>query len=169
MPRFEPDFENTSVLTPIYKRGEYELEIKTIKPFGYHAEARDGKQERDVAGVTIFFKMVGPIDSKGKVGDAHRGDDVTPHKLYLHTEGSYKNTLLFLMAALGYAKKEEPTFKAEWLAKNKGEVWVDGQDEDVTCGTAYKQVEGRRVRASLDVREYQGEEQQDFKNFFPAK
>jgi hypothetical protein len=162
MPRFAPDMEGTRATTRIFERGEYEIELK--KPTGRVYVKDDGTE---VANITYFATMIGKIKADGKLDDEFEGEDVSPIRMYAHTEGAFRMTKQFLMAAYGYNRDEEDVFNKE-VGKEKD--WtLDGEEDETIIGSGYSDVAGNRVRVTLDKEKYEGREQQDFRAFFPVK
>lgn len=172
-----PDFTGVHANTPIYPRGEYELEITNIRGSAYI-------RERDGATVKVVYlrpKMVGMYDSKGKLspngqdGSKIEGEDVEEIRFYLHSEGAMKMTKRQMMAILGYQRKEEDKFN-KWASSADLSFKVEETEDgnlSVTLGKGWQELVGKRVRASLDVELYEPdgrepEEQQQFASLQPV-
>ncbi len=163
MPRFTPDPSEVRATTRIFERGEYEIAIGEAYPFAYTRES-DGK---DIGGVRYALKMIGKVNSKGKLDGEFEGEAVTPIRFYIHTTGAISMLKRFAMAALGYDANPatEETFNADvW---NDADLSVEGEGDEVAGGSFFGSLSGQRVRMTLDQRIYEDQAQQDHRNPVP--
>ena len=167
MPRFTPNMNDVRATTPVYERGEYELEIAGVK--GFYNAKEDGN---DNFGVTVRFKMVGRVNRDGSVDDGLAGEDVAPMRAWLHSKGAAKMTKGFLMSAFGYGRNDEDAFNEEIGASHGFDIVPEDDDEpgegEVGVENGWDAVVGNRVRCTLDKEEYEGNEQQRHKSFNPV-
>lgn len=167
MPRFDPDFTKVDASIPIHDKGLYELKVTKVTPFAYIKE----EDNAEVAGVRLSMEVVGVLDSKGKLNRDSAGRQVVPQRLYVHTEKAWGMAKQTAMAIAGYARDDEDNANEKFFAKN--EFFVDGLDDDVTCGSGWLTLDGRHVRVYLDkgMDTYEGRtrEVQNFQNWMPAK
>jgi hypothetical protein len=163
MPRFEPDLTKARANIRIFDRGDYELKITKAEPF-INENEETGKVS---AGCRFNVEMVGKLDKDGNVTDEFTGETVSQHRVYVHTEGGWGMAKQFILATLGYSRDEEDKADKEYFAN--ADLSVDEDDEgNATGGNSWEDVVGKHVRATLDKRLYQGNEQQDFKGWYPA-
>lgn len=154
MPRFEPD-KDARVTARIFENGPYELEIKGHKPFSYVRD-EDGKE---IAGVDFYSVMCGKVKANGKLDSEFAGEDVSRNRLYVHTPGAWKMMKLWLLAASGFIPEDE----TEWAAGYEpDDLVVNDEGEEITCGKAYADVVGNRLRVTLSPGEHGGRAQQNF-------
>lgn len=159
MPRFTPD-KDARATTRIFERGEYELEITRATPF-----AGTNREGRENAGVIYAFQMAGKVKADGKLDSEFAEEDVAPLYAYCHTDGAWRMSKRFLIAASGYSGENA---EDEWNEQyDVDDVTVDVEGEEASAGAAWTDVVGNRVRATLDKGEYEGSPRQDFKNFLP--
>lgn len=170
MPKWEPDFESVRATTRIFDRGEYELVIARVTGFAYDRD--DGKH---VVGVRLTPRVVGKINSKGKLTDDFAGEETFPIKLYLHNEGARRMTKRILMALCGFSSNEEDAFNQYY---KKADFSIEEEETEdgyaVIPGAGWRALEGKHVRVTLDKDLYEpdgGEpvEQQTFSNWTPVK
>lgn len=177
MPKFEPDFENTSVSTLILGKGL--VEVAFGKPFGFanYKKDEDGNTTEDVsAGVRIPLKVVGRVRSDGSVDTEvdYAGEQISMASFWLHNQGSVKSTKRALMGIFGFSQKEEDEFNAWYKSQDfsvdTGDEDEDGKFSNVTIGEGWKQLDGMHAIVNLDksINKRTDEEQQDFKSWKPA-
>lgn len=160
-PRFEPDMSKARASTRIFERGEYEVKVGEPQAMLYRKDNDDV-----VAGVRYPLTMVGRITADGNIeeeGDwGSEGEDVSPTRLYVHTEAAWPMAKRFVMAAMGYSLEEEDEFDEEFVSEHDFAIDGDPDAEDETpeLGSAWKQVEGQRVWITLDTDQYQGRQTQ---------
>ena len=131
-PIFEPDFTTVDANIPIFEKGRYQVKITKKTPFMREAKHPDTGDVYVSSGVRYGLEMVGQYDEEGELEtDKLKGKTVSPYSCYTRTEGGWKFCKPFLMAACGFARKEEDKANAELFQENSwiinGEV---GQDAD---------------------------------------
>lgn len=163
-PRWEPDFAGTHAVTPIYDRGEYRLKIGKPSGMAYTKENGD-----DVAGVRYNLTMVGAKNSDGSIDDTMAGEEVTPVRLYVHSEGAMRMTKRILMAFFGYSRDDEKSFNEDVTGNGDFSI-TPGENEDdrPTLGDGWTSCVGNEVDVVLDQDTYEGELQQTHKSFSPV-
>jgi hypothetical protein len=163
MPRFEPDASEVRATTRIFDRGEYELAVGDPYGFAYTRE-KDGK---DIGGVRYALKMVGKVDSKGKLNGEFEGEPVTPIRFYVHSAGAISMLKRFAMATLGYAQNPASEEKFDKEVWKDVDLSVEGEGDEVSIGSFFETLTGQRVRITLDKRIWEDQPQQDHRNPVP--
>lgn len=159
-PIFQPD-KNVRATTRIFERGEYEVEIAAVSGIGYTKDNGD-----EVAGARYRLTMRGRLQNDGSLDDEYAGEDVTPFRAYVHSEGAIPFTKRFLMAAMGYGRNDESDFDDEWWTE--ADLTIEFDEEDVTLGEGWEDPVGNVLRVTLDKEEYEGQEQQTHATFAPV-
>lgn len=169
MPRFDPDFEGTRATTRVFDRCEAEVIVGEPVPFSYVRE----RDSAEIAGVRYPLTMAGVLDDvSNALTDQFKGEEVFPHQIFVHTDKAWRMAKQFLIAAYGFARNAEEDFNLQ-IASQK-EAFIEGQDEEVTCGNLYTDCEGARLRVTLDIRIYtdpesgESTDQQQYRNWRPA-
>ena len=167
-PNFQPDFADIKAGFRTLDRGEYELLLGAPKGFAYTKD--DGTE---VSGVRVPVNVVGQVMSDGSIDDKYEGDSVSPIRLYLHTEGAFRMTKQFLLAANGYEISDEDTADSEFFkgADFGFEVNEESEDErpDVTLGAAWGLLKGNHVRVTADIQMYNDKPSQNWQTWLPIK
>jgi hypothetical protein len=151
MPRYEGDPTRASATFEVFPKGDYEFSIGEPKAF-----ERTNAKGAPTWGIryTLTVQSEGP--HKGKI---------FVQTLYKHVETAEGINKRFVMAAMGYQVKrdDEKRFDADFAGKD----WSFDTDSGA-CGDAWRELTGRRVVASLDVKLGQDQtEQQDVKGWRP--
>ena len=183
MPEWNPDFGAVSAETPVYPAGDYEFVVDDLRASAYDKTDTQGNITGHNKVVYVIPKVVGRIDSKGKLspkdseGKVIEGQPAERIGLWLHSEGGVKFSKRIMMAIFGYKGREgEKQFNEEIVANSdfsfNEEETEDGYD--VTLGSGWDQLKGLHFRVSLDkeMREVEGREpveQQAYKSYLPAK
>lgn len=172
MPRFTPDLDETRATTRVFDPCEAEMKITGVQGVLYMKE-EDG-DEWPVAGVRCQYEHVGRIQDDGSLDTEHEGEDMAPDTHYIHSEGALPFTKRFLMAAYGFTREEEEEFD-DFLEERDFSLDGDPEsDEDPEIGDGWKELEGLRVAADVDIRAVEDEETgevtkyQDYTSYFPA-
>lgn len=150
MARYEFDPSVVQSGFEVFPKGEYELQVGQPKAF----ERTNNKTGKTSFGVR-FPLTVGSGDYKGKRA---------MFTYYLHTEGGQQMGKRFLMAALGYDRKQEDEFNKAMA----GADWAYDTDSGAV-GDAWRKATGARVLGTADVQQNTetDEEQQNWKSFRP--
>lgn len=152
MGRFGFDPNSVTAGFEVLPKGDYVLTVQN--PKGFSRTNNEGKLSH---GVRVTLKVT-QCDNSALVGKT------VQHTLYGHSEGAQKMTKQFVMAVYGFGSKDEKAFNEAFGAKD----W--GYDEDGSVGEVYKEMDGKVVFASLDVKlSDTGEEQQNYKKIGPFK
>jgi hypothetical protein len=167
---FDPDLAAVAATTPVYKRGEYLLEITKSSPFAYPKDDEKTGESYIVAGNRFQFEMVGQLGRDGEVDESVEiaGQEVAPFSCFVHTRKAFSFTKRTLMAFMGFTKQQEDQANEEYF--NSAELWINpGEDEDdeVTGGAGWSAPVGNRVVASLDIEQWDGDDRQQFRAFRP--
>lgn len=174
---FSPDFASVDASIPIYEKGRYR--VKTTKRTPFIKEKRDGDGNVNVsAGVRYPLEMVGKFDEEGElITEDYAGRTVTPFSVWVHTEGGWKFSKSFLMAAAGYDVKNEEELANKELFQKHGWI-VNGEPtdppENIEIGDGFDLCVGRLVDVTLtkssrttdDGREF---DDQDFGAWAPVE
>jgi hypothetical protein len=166
-PSFTPDFADVKAGFRTLDRGEYELILGQPKGFSYVKD--DGTH---VVGVRFPTNCAAQVMSDGSLDDKYEGDSVSPIRLYLHTEGAFRMTKQFLLAACGYSISEEDAADEEFFSDADFSVDVDDEDEEnheVTLGAAWDGLKGNRVRVTADIQMYNDKPSQNWQTWLPVK
>lgn len=166
-PIMQPDFSDVKAGFRTLDRGEYQLVLG--KPKGFYYVKDNGKE---VGGVRVPVNVVGQIMADGSIDDQYEGDAVSPVRLYLHTEGAFRMTKQFLLAAAGYAIEDEDEADEEFFAVTDFSFDVDDEDDPenatVTLGDGWSGLEGNHVRVTADIDIYEGNPQQNWRSWLPV-
>lgn len=169
-PRFEPDFVETQVSTPVYPKGTYEVSITRVNGAAWTKENDKTGESYTVRRIRARAKMKGRYDSEGKLHDSidDLGEivdkDVAPVDFYIHSEGAMRVAKSNLMAVLGFNPRENEDEEAfnEWVQENEpdfgfDETPLDDGSFEVDIGDGWKTMEGRDAILMLDVEMYKPE------------
>lgn len=168
MPRFNPDMNSVTAVTPVYPKGQYELKVAKVSPFGYTKD--DGSE---IFGANLSIKMVGEIDSAGELDRTLEGEDVLPLRIYQHTEGAVKYSKTQVMAILGYARTPDAEDDFNAFIKDQdfqfyGDLDADDEEDGLRFGSGWNTLVGRHFIATLKKEERDdGSFSQDYGNFLP--
>lgn len=165
-----PDFGATNAFTPIWPRGEYEVETKDVRGAAWEKTDEKSGTSILVKRIRITAKLNGVYDSEGELQDAGtdgknvKDEDVTPFDIYLHSEGAMRMGKRIMMAILGYDKDDEEEFN-EWAASQDLSFNAEENEDgsyDVTLGDGWDALKGRLFIASLEPQmdDYGGEERE---------
>ena len=167
-PNFQPDFADVKAGFRTLDRGEYELALGQPKGFAYTKD--DGTE---VAGVRIPANVVGQVMADGSMDDKYEGDAVAPIRLYLHTEGAFRMTKQFLLAANGYDISDEDTADSEFFSEADFSFEVDEETDEerpnVDLGATWDALKGNRVRVTADIQMYNDRPSQNWQTWLPIK
>lgn len=121
---FTPDLAAVDAGFPIYEKGMYRVKITERTPFVAQKEdfANPGTL-KITAGIHYKLEMYGrlvddEVESTDENGREIRGKAVSRNTVYLHTQGGWSFSKLFIMASLGFDKNEENEFN-EFYKENK--------------------------------------------------
>lgn len=160
-PRFTPDLAKTKAGMRVFERGDYELVVSGVKPLAYTRES-DGKE---IAGCQVNLQMGGLVQNDGSLDTTDKDENVTPLRLYVHTEDAWPITKRFVMACLGYTLEQEDEFNADLAATV--DLSVDGEGESAVLGGGWKRLVGTRFLCTLNKEKYEGRDQQRHEGFLP--
>ena len=167
-PNFTPDFADVKAGFRTLDRGEYELILGAPKGFAYTKD--DGTE---VAGVRFPANVAAQVMSDGSLDDKYEGDSVSPVRLYLHTEGAFRMTKQFLLAANGFEISQEDEADTEFFADADFSFEVDEDSDEerpeVTLGAAWEALKGNRVRVTADIQMYNDKPSQNWQTWLPVK
>lgn len=164
-PRFEPDLTKARASIRVFDADDYEVVVG--EPTGMLYERDDDGVV--VVGVRFPLEMVGRIKPDGSLDREFEGEQVSPARMYVHTDKAWPMTKRFVMAAAGFSLEEEDLFDEEWLSQY--DPSIDGDpysEEDPELGDAWTELEGQHVQVSLGKDLYEGRETQTHGGWQPA-
>ena len=155
-PSFNFDPTKDTASSEVFPKDDYEIQVGEPKSF-LRTAAKGTPNEHDSYGVRF------PLTIRG---GEYEGKKINNFSVYHQSEGARAVGKQFLMAVLGYkkGKQEEQRFNEDMAGKD----WKCDY-ETGAVGDAFREVTGKRVVGSLDVKKnpQNGEEQQDFKAWRP--
>ena len=181
------DWGGVQASTPVFKKGDYELEIKKVRGSAWPKKDKQGNPTGDITQVIrLRCEMQGVLDSKGKLqgkqdGKEIRGVTTEEANLWVHTDGGRKQAKKVMMAICGYNPEEqsdEDKFNA-FLKKSGLDLSFKAIPKDDDSGYTLEigegwaaLLEGKQVRCTMDeeIRKQEGREdslQQNFVRFSP--
>ncbi len=167
--RFDPDFTKVHAGFPILERGEYQLEITSIK--GYFRIKDNGDPS---AGVRLGLKCIGLRTSDGDLDTSIDAADeqISPHMLWIHTKKAYGMTKQVILAAMGYALDQEKASNEDFFEGSDFSFEIDDSDPDeviIAIGDSWSSLVGQVINVTADVRTWEGKLQQDYRAFAPVR
>ena len=138
-PLLTPDFTQVEAGFPVYEKGRYRVKVTKMTPFIRSSKPdADGNVTTQV-GVRYGLEMQGQFDREGNLDDDLQGKSVQPFTCWLHSEGGWKFSKPFLMAAAGYSVKDEQLANEELFQNHNWEI--DGEPgadaENIIVGDGY--------------------------------
>jgi len=175
MSLFTPDFAAATAGFPVYEKGMYRVKVTRRIPFVYERTDDDGNVDV-VQGVHFNLEMAGRYDDEGDLEtDGLAGKPVSRNTIYIHTPKALDFGKLFLMAACGYALKQQNEANEELF---QGGDWTlsgdPGDDaENIELGRSWDEPVDRFVDVFLtkEVETYNNveRENQSFNAWAPVK
>ncbi len=173
-PRMDADFDwgGVPLNAPIYPKGDYELEITGVRGAAWQKTDKHGNPMHIVEKIALICKMVGVVDSKGKLKKEQDGKDIAgkpveDFNLWTHSEGGRKSAKGSMMAILGYNPREladEEKF-IQFLKDNTPDLSFESKENEagdgyvLILGDSWEQLfVGKNVRCSMEpgVRQREG-------------
>lgn len=149
MPEYNGDPTRVSANFEVFPKDDYEFVIGEPKSFEKVGEKGLNYGIR----YTLTVATEGPFKGKKFM-----------QTLYMHSEGAQPINKRFILAGFGYDIKAEKKFDQDFAGKDWGFNPPTG-----ACGDAWRELVGKRVVASLDVKisDRDGSDQQDVKGWRP--
>ena len=107
MPIFAPDFTKVEAGFPVYEKGRYRVKVTKKTPLIEESKPDAEGNTKIKAGVRYALEMGGQYDREGNLDDTDAGKQVSSFTCWVHSDGGWKFSKPFLMAACGFAMKEE--------------------------------------------------------------
>jgi hypothetical protein len=134
---FTPDLAKVDAGFPLYEKGMYRVKVTGRTPFVNEREDYKNPGTTKIsAGIHYKLEMFGLLDEdNGEVlstdgnGKEIRGKAVSRNSVYLHSQGGWSFSKMFLMAGLGWEKNEENEFNA-WFQANRALFNFSGDPGD---------------------------------------
>jgi hypothetical protein len=168
MGKFSPDFAKAHAGIPIIEDGK-QYEVVCSKVAAFHKVKDDGSES---AGVSMHLKCVGVVNADGSLDETIElaGKPLSSPILWVHTDNAWGMTKQVMLAFAGYALNEENKANEEFFGQYQAfEIQTPPDVESATLGADWAVLEGKRARATLVGREWNGRMQQDYKNWNPVR
>ena len=152
-PIFTPDFATVDANIPIYE-GRARVQLTKRTPFAKESKPDDDGNVHTTSGVRFGLEMVGMFDDEGELQtDNLKGKVVTPVVVWCHSTGGWQFAKPFVMAACGFARKDEQRANEE-LFQDEDTSWdfageIDAAPDTFELGNGWDLLVGNLVDVTL--------------------
>lgn len=156
-PLFTPDFTQVDANIHIFDKCRAQVKITKATPVIRESKDRDTGDVVVNPSVRYALELVG-IYEEGKKGPKlnteQAGKTVSPNTVWLRTEGGWQFAKPFIMAAAGYARRDEDAANVKLFAAGDWEFAGDpgAASENIKLGKSWLSLVGRHVDVNLSKR-----------------